>query len=361
MTHPARILLIRPSALGDVCRSVPVLASLRAAYPTATIDWLVQDSFAPAISAHPALSGVIPFARKALGHSVKNARPGPALAFLKDLRIRRYDLVVEAQGLARSGLFAFATGAPRRIGFANARELGWLGLTERFPVSASMHSVDRMLELLRLAGVPPVRDMRLYAPEQDRAAVASDTSLAPGSFVLLAPTSRWPGKRWPATRFAELARQLLASTATSVVIVGSASERDQCGPLLDLATENSRVIDLIGATTVGRLLAIVERSALVVANDSAVLHMAVGFERPLVALYGPTSIDLVGPYQRRADVIQHLEPTDSFDHKDEPTGRRMMDRISVDEVAAAAHARLARTQLTTAPRSPSPSAAPARP
>lgn len=338
--RPNRILIIRPSALGDVCKSVPVLVSLRRAFPDAVIDWLVQDSFTPAIAAHPALSGVVLFPRKALGASMGRLNPGPSLAWMNELRARHYDIAFDMQGLARSGLFAFATRAPRRVGYANARELGWLGYTERHRVGLELHSVDRMLELLKLAGVPPVADMRLYVPESDRAAfTASDSStasLARQRYVLIAPTSRWVGKRWPCERFAELARELLAVTGPAaidrVVVVGSASEREQCGPLLELARNQPRVLDLLGKTSVGGLMALVESASLVVANDSAALHMAVGFGRSLVALYGPTRVGTVGPYRRHANVIQHVRPEEVLDHKSDAAGRAMMERITTPEV-----------------------------
>jgi ADP-heptose:LPS heptosyltransferase len=73
---PERILIIRPSALGDVCRSVPAVVSLRRAYPAARIDWLVQDSFADAARFHPDLSGVVSFARGTLGRDAVRGRPG---------------------------------------------------------------------------------------------------------------------------------------------------------------------------------------------------------------------------------------------------------------------------------------------
>lgn len=337
MNPPRRILIIRPSALGDVCRSVPVLASLRRAYPEAEIDWLVQDSFAPAIDQHSALNRVVPFPRAAFGRDLKRGRIGPLLRWLGTLRRARYDLVLDCQGLFRSGFFAWATRSRRRIGYADARELGWIWLNARHRVDPGLHAVDRMLALVRAAGVEPIADMRLYSAWQDRAAVESDPAFA-GGYILIAPTSRWPAKRWPAERFAALARSL-ADQGHRIVLVGATSERDQCAPLLELAASNSRIIDRIGSTSIARLMALVEASDLVIANDSAALHMAVGFGRPIVALFGPTHVSLVGPYQRDRDVIQHVEPGDAIDHKN-PARRDLMERITVDEVLAAAQARL---------------------
>lgn len=335
---PTSILIIRPSALGDVCRSVPVLASLRGAYPEARIDWLVQDTFADAVAGHPALTNIVRFERGRLGKDLKGVKPASTVRFLRHLRAQRYDLVVDAQGLFRSGMLALATGARRRVGYANAQELGWIGYTERHHVSRDLHAVDRMLALIERAGVPPVADMRLSTLPAWRQ--RAEGTLGESRVAVLAPTSRWAGKRWPAERFAMLAQRLLAMGMERVAIVGARSERDQCGPLIELAASDDRVIDLIGRTSVGELMAVIERAAVVVANDSAAIHMAVGSDRPMVALYGPTSIARVGPYRRERDVIQHVEPGETSDHKDDEAGRAMMERISVDEVVRACASRL---------------------
>lgn len=335
-TTPNHILLIRPSALGDVCRSVSLLVSLRKAFKDATIDWLVQDSFVDAVRQHPDLTRVVPFSRNNFGRDLRSGRFGTLRAFMRDLRGSDYDLVFDCQGLARSGLFTWATKAPRRIGFANAREFGWIGYNERYNVDNAIHTVDRMLKLIEHAGIEPVTDMRLYTNETDRAWTSNQ--IQTGRYAVIAPTSRWPGKRWPAERFAAVARSLFERGIESVILVGSPGEEDQCKPL----TENSdnRIINLIGATSIGQLMAVIEGSSLVIANDSAALHMAIGFDRPAVALFGPTRVDLVGPYRRQNDVIQHVGPGDRLDHKTEALGRPLMERITVDEVMAKIDQRL---------------------
>jgi heptosyltransferase-1 len=330
MPDPRRILIIRPSALGDVCRSVPVLASLRRAFPYADIDWLVQDSFADAIRSHPSLSGVVAFDRKGLGSAASRGKLASLLGFLGTLRARRYDLVIDVQGLARSGVFAWATRAGRRIADRNSRELGWLGATETYRIPPGLHSVDRMLRLLELAKIPPLLDLRLTTPP-DAAPAVEQAGLAGKRYCLIAPTSRWPAKAWPADRFASVATLLLRAGFERVIVVGGRGEREQCAPILELAAKEPRIIDAVGATTVGELMALVEMSSLVIANDSAALHMAVGYFRPLIALYGPTRVELVGPYGRTADVIQHVTADDDLDHKN-PANVRLMERITVDEV-----------------------------
>ena len=114
MDDPRRILIVRPSALGDVCRTVPVLASLRRAFPRACIDWLVQAQFAQAIAAHPALDGIVTFPRSQLAQWWHNPIVGfEMIRWFTSLARSGYELVVDCQALGRSGLITRITGARR--------------------------------------------------------------------------------------------------------------------------------------------------------------------------------------------------------------------------------------------------------
>ncbi len=330
-----RILLIRPSALGDVCRTVPVLASLRRAYPTAIIHWLVQDSFVEAVQHHPALSGIVPFPRRSLAKWYTPGGLSGVRVFLRGLKAGSYDMVVDAQGLFRSGLFAWATRAPVRVGHAGAAELGWLFVNRRVSSAPDAHTVDRMLDLVRSIGVEPVRDLRLYtSPGAHRRVLQLLEPDGPAARTgVLAPSSRWEGKRWPVERLSALAERLLKTGVVErVAVVGAPGEEGQCGPLLRLAERDRRVIPLIGRMGIGDLMALIERAWVVVANDSATLHMSVGLSTPYVGLYGPTDVSRVGPAGGTGTVIQHLHPGDRLDHKAPAPGRRIMERITVDEV-----------------------------
>ncbi len=337
MKPPRRILVVRPSALGDVCRSVPLAVSLKRAFPNAELAWVVQDAFADALRPHPDIDLVIEFPRRTLGDSLKKLRIGPTLAWAATVRDFKPDLCVDAQGLLRSGLISFASGARRRIAYADASEFSWLLATEHAQAPRHIHTVDRMLDLLAGAGVHPVPDLNLHADPRELA--EADRHFGARAPVVLAPTSRWPAKRWPAWKWADLARRLLARNASPIVVVGAPSEREQCRPLLDLAAADRRVHDAVGSISVARLMALIARARLVVANDSAAAHMAVGFHRPLVALYGPTRTNLVGPYQRNHDVIQHTSPADDMNHKRD-RNVALMHRIGINEVLEAGLQRL---------------------
>lgn len=282
------------------------------------------------------LNGVVKFPRGAVGFGKLLGSEGRRALhdFIGSLRGPRYDLVIDAQGLGRSGLFAYWTRAGRRVGYANAREMGWLGVNRRHEVSTEMHAVDRMLELLVREGMEPVRDMRLFASASDLSSI--DPLLRGTRYAVIAPTSRWEGKRWPGARFAEVTRRLLESGRVDyAVVVASGSELDQCAEVLALAKSHPRLLNQVGRTTVGELMALIAQSCLVLANDSAALHMAVGFDRPLVGLFGPTRVDLVGPYRREKDVIQAAVPRAGVSHKDARAGRAMMEGIGVEVVVRA--------------------------
>lgn len=330
MSDPRKILLIRPSALGDVCRTVPVVAALRARYPGTRIEWMVQQGFEDAVRHHPGVDAVVPFDRRALGKQILRGHLGETQAFLRALRHAGYDMALDAQGLARSAVFMWSTRAGVRIGYRQAQEGAWLAANRRVDAPRGLHTVDRMLRLAAAAGANvSTPDMRLYADPDDLSQVILEY---PEPYAVIAPTSRWASKRWPDDRFAQVARDLLERRLVErVIVVGAPGERDQCPACLTLAAEHPRVTDRVGSTSVGMLMALIARSALVVANDSAAVHMAVGFHRPTVALYGPTDTDLVGPYRRPESVVQHREPRDPVDHKNDANAA-MMARITTGEV-----------------------------
>lgn len=338
--QPGRILLIKPSALGDVCRTVPVLASLARAWPDATIDWLVQDGFVDAVSAHPDLGAVVPFPRGRFGRWMRSpAVARELLDWTRRLREARYDLVVDCQGLSRSGFMTRATAAPCRVGDRHAREFSWLAYTDRVDTAAAVHEVDRMFMLVEACGVDVVPDMRLHVPADAAASwQAGVGSLIAGEPVTtLASTSRWESKAWPVARWAELGRRLLDRDGGHLLLLGAPSEREQVEALREaIGGPPERVHCLAGRTSVGEMMAAIEQSDLVVSNDSAALHMAVGFAHRdvrCVGLFGPTDPAKVGPYRREEVVLRAPVPEGrTVNYRDRSIGDSIMQGIGVDAV-----------------------------
>ncbi|NNF41833.1 MAG: glycosyltransferase family 9 protein [Phycisphaerales bacterium] len=325
------MLIVRPSALGDVCRTVPVLASLRAALPEAVIDWVVRDRYQAAIAAHPALDEAIPFPRDRFARWWSPSVARELKRWAGALRRRKYDVVLDCQGLGRSGLITRATGAPRRIGPAVARELAWVAYTDRCPIAPDTHTVDAMLALLAPLDIEPRRDARLYLVEADEdwwTNERRDRGFAGVRYAVLAPTARWQSKQWPIERWRTLAAHLLDGRFDRLVLIGAPGESDQVRPLAG----DERIVDLVGGTTVGQSMAVIAGATLVVATDSAPLHIAVGFDRPCVGLYGPTDPARVGPFDRPDAAIRRVDPGGAGRYRARRLDDAAMRRISVDDV-----------------------------
>lgn len=346
------MLIVRPSALGDVSRSVPLAVSIKRTWPDAELHWLVNEGFEPAIAGHPDVDRVIGFPRRELAKFGRRwAATKRGFAFAAALRRARYDAVYDAQGLARSGFFTWLTRAPRRAGFADAREMGHLGCNVRHRISPEVrHTVDRMLALLEADGIEPVHDLSLHLREQDAERAerfAAAHGLNRGYFVV-APTARWLSKCWPPERFADVtARVLRARPAWKAVLLAAPDEQTQARAMLDaLAHHGSDAGDrqhrvIFPDTSVADLMALLSRCELLLCNDSAPLHIAVGFDRRVVAIYGPTDPAEVGPYRRGDDVVcpdmRGPERRRYARNRSDPT---LIERVGVEDVWAKVSERL---------------------
>jgi len=306
-----RILIIKPSSFGDVIHALPVLSGLRREFPTAKISWLVSTSCAGLLEGHPALDDLIPFDRKRYGQIGRSLPVTAAfLEFVHALRARQFDLVLDLQGLFRSGFFSLASGAPVRVGFASARELAWIFYTHRVVIpDREMHAVDRNYLFARplgFADVPitfdlPVRASARAVVEQ----MLAREGIAPGRpYLLIAPGTRWETKRWPADHFAAVARQAQLEHGLPIVLIGTSQEAEVARQVA--ASAGGRIVNLTGKTTLAEVIALVAGATFAVMHDSGPMHLATALGRPMVAIYGPTSPQRTGPY-RRAEAIARLD------------------------------------------------------
>jgi heptosyltransferase I len=298
-SEPKNILLIKPSSLGDVVHALPVLNLLRRRFAGAKITWLLSRACAGLLEGHPQLDEIMLFDRKRLGQAWRSWRAlGELREFARDLRGRRFDLVVDLQGLLRSGWMAWRSGAAARAGFANAREGAWLFYNLRVPIETiEQHAVDRYLHVAEALGCgrEPV-ESRFHVTAEDRAAVADMVERAERYAVVL-PGANWSTKRWPAERFAELIALMRGRYGLKAVVAGAADA-------VELAPKLGADINLAGRTSLRQLVALLERASLVVANDSGPMHIAAALGRPLVAIFGPTNPVRTGPYGRMDCVVR---------------------------------------------------------
>lgn len=259
-------------------------------------------------------------------------------------------MVVDAQGLARSGLMSLATGARIRISSRAGREFSWIAANRRVSCASEMHVVDAMLQLVGAVGASTIADMRLVAPSSATKWWADErTRCGIGtSYAIFATANGWEGKRWIADRWrallSNIAQELAQRGIRDVVWIGGPGEEQQVrtnigdGPQPEMLVSHN----LAGQTTVGQTMAIVQSASLVVALDSAPAHLAVGFGVPLIALYGATQPATDGPYHSERWCVHggRGERLARHAYRDARRGGAMMERISVDEVAELVRARL---------------------
>ncbi|MBC8105160.1 MAG: lipopolysaccharide heptosyltransferase I [Anaerolineae bacterium] len=296
-TPPRRILLIKPSALGDIVHALPVLNLLKRRWPDAEISWLIGSSFAGLLDGHPQLHEVIRFDRHRFAQAWWNPRAMvQMLRFIIGLRRRQFDLVIDLQGLLRSGLTAKLARSPIRMGFSNAREMAWMFYTHRVPAAADQHALDRNLQVAEALGCgrSPV-EFVLPVDEADREFV-HEMLPADQPYAVLLPGTNWLTKRWPVEYFAALVGPLKQRyNFTSVVAGGSDAA--------ELAPRINGALDLTSRTNLKQLVALLAGAELVIANDSGPMHIAAALGRPLVTMFGPTNPMRTGPWGHDDSVV----------------------------------------------------------
>lgn len=303
--YPAeRIALLKPSALGDIVHSLPVLTALRRRYPHAHITWVVNQVYAPLLDGHRDLNDVLPFDRRA-SHRGWKAAVRSWLVFLRELRRRHFDLVIDLQGLSRTALMMAATGARRRVGLSTAREGATWTYTDVVPVADfnAIHAVDRCWRIAEEFGVGDApKEFHIPIPDEARRWAEATTRGYPRPWLMLGPGARWMTKRWPPQQFAALARRAWDAFGGTVFFVGGDEETPAAQAVRRRLSGPSR--DLTGRTTLPCLAALLQRADVMLANDTGPLHLAAALGRPIVSPYTCTRVRLNGPYRLQAGAVE---------------------------------------------------------
>lgn len=194
--RPERIALIKPSALGDVVHTLPVLHALRLRFPATRITWVINRGLEPLLIDHPDLDETLPFDRHGgIRSLVKLAR---------ELFQHRFDLVLDLQGLLRTGLMCAATRAARRVGLTSAREGSRWFYSDLVEDDLNLHAVDRYWRVAEATGAGSApKEFRV--PISDQARAWANRIRCESPILAVSPGSRWATKRWP--HFAELVNQ----------------------------------------------------------------------------------------------------------------------------------------------------------
>jgi len=331
---PQRILIIRLSAIGDVILSSGLIPVLKSAWPGAEICWLTEEGNAGLLQHNPGLSRVYTLPR---GRWAKAWRAGQYCVVLAnfgqligELRAARFDLVLDIQGLMKSGLLARATGAPRRVGLGSKEGSQWL-MTEVISRSVSSHLPGKEYRALcRALGLGDAGyRLNVAVSEADR--VQADRALAEvgvqGDFAVFCPFTTRPQKHWFDERWVELARRFADDSGMRIVILGGPGD---CGHAERLASE-SGAISLAGKTSLTEAAAVIARARLLVGVDTGLTHLGLAMATPTLALFGSTR-PYLDPAMPRSRVL--YEARDCSPCRRRPTCGGTFDCMRAHEVDA---------------------------
>ena len=323
-----RILLVRLGSMGDIIHTLPALATLRRAFPAATLAWVVEERWADLLAARgsgshargpqmPLVDVVHTVNLKAWRRAF--LKPGTwkeGRGLFRQLRAPAYQAGIDFQGAVRSALLMKWSGAPLRVGASKPRETpASLYYTRRVPFRGK-HVVEHNLSLVEALapGATPVLEFPL--PVDPAAETWCDEELKRrglGSFAILTPGAGWGAKQWPPKRYGEVAQGLARHGLRSLVNAGPGEE--------EIARD---VVEASGGAaqsftcSLAELIALTRRARLAVGGDTGPLHLAAALAVPVVGIYGPTDPARNGPFGSRARVLRSPESRTSHARRSRP-------------------------------------------
>jgi heptosyltransferase-1 len=344
---PRNILIIRTSAIGDVVMASPLIAAVKQAYPESRLAWLAEPGPAELLEGHPMLDEVICWDKPGWKRFFNAGRwlelGWRIYRFARALKIRRFDMVLDAQGLFRSRLMAFLTGAQERVGFAS-KEPGRRLMTRLIPKKPPEGMKQKTmgaeyLRLMRAAGakmtpLPP--DIRLSPAIFARMGKKlAQMEVSPcGPYIVFCPHTTRAQKHWFEERWHTLAEDLWEAFALPIVIPGGGGD----GPATERIRKSShaKIVNLCGMIGIAEAAALIQGASLVIGVDTGLVHLAAGFEIPAVALFGATCPYLAAP-GGRVHVIYHKQACSPCRRRPTCEGRfDCMRAIREEEVLQAA-------------------------
>jgi len=297
-----KILVLKPSSLGDVVQALPVLRLLRQNFPQAGIYWWIDSALRALLEGDPDLTGLFLFERRRWSSPF---HWDELLASVRQMRALKFDWVIDLQGLARSGLFAWLANGDFTVGLDDAREgaRGFYDVAVPRP-GYHAHAVEWYLEVLRQLRVPVHWNFTwLPVCKTAAAAVKSQWRTDAARWIALQPGARWTNKRWPVEYFAELVKGLAEDHPDVRFVILGGHEDGPLGGRIAQA-EPERCLDMTGRTSLPVMIEWIRLSEILVTNDTGPMHVAAALGKPVVALFGPTEPRRTGPYGQVERVLR---------------------------------------------------------
>ena len=292
-TEIRRILVVKPRAIGDVLLSTAVLPGLRQEFKDARIDFLVDSFASPVLDGNPFVDNVITY----------DTRSESSLSIILKVRKIRYDLILDLFANPRTAVITILSGAKFRVGFP----FKWRRLAYNIivpPRSGIVHNIQFNLDALRRIGIPIEEQSPFFfldtESERFAANFTSAKNLSPGRFITFNIGGGWSTKRWPTEKFVQLSRLIVSEIRQPIVVLYGPSEEKEAA---DICRSSGAI--LAPQTTLKQMGAILKASRLLVTNDSGPMHIAATLGVPTLAIFGPTSPRLQGPYGNISEIVRN--------------------------------------------------------
>lgn len=323
---PKNVLIVLHGSIGDVVRALPLADMLRANYPDAKLSWAVESPSLPLIQCQPAINEVIVFDRRRWWRSI--------LPFLRTIRARRFDLVLDLQRHLKSGLISFISGAPLRIGFArqDCKEFNWLFNNSYIAaIDDNLPKIDHYMkfaEFLGIAAQPVTWDFHLQPDEENKIELLLGRVTRP--YAVLFIGTRWQSKNWFPEQIIQCARAVHERYKFDVILLGAKQDEGTATEVQQQA--GAHVRNFVGQTSLRDALGIIAQAVVAIGPDTGLMHIAAAVGTPVVSLWGATSPLRTGPYgfddlivQGRADCVPCYQKRCSI-------GRICMQSITTEEI-----------------------------
>ncbi len=303
------VLIVKLSAIGDVIHALPVSYAIKETFPETRVTWAVEPPARELLEGNPYIDEILLFEKKkfkSFGGFLVNFGP-----LRNKLRAGRFDVALDLQGLGKSAALAFFSGATRRFGTCNMREMSdKISRPVRGP-HAEGHIVERYLDVARAIGCR-VETVKFPLAVSEKDEQIAKTLLVRGgvpegaAYAALAIGANWPNKRWPASSYAALCDWLYEEKIIPVLVGGGAVDEGIAADVM--AKTEIPPVELIGKTSLKQLAAVLRSARFAVGGDTGPVHLAAGLSIPTIMLMGPTDANRNGPYGQPRNAIEIQRP-----------------------------------------------------
>jgi heptosyltransferase I len=306
-----KILIIKPSSLGDVIHTFPVIAMLKNSIPDVEIDWIVNKNIEQILDyLNDYLKDKILFNRSGFKgiNYIKECK-----SLVSDIRKKKYDCVIDLQGLLRSSIMTFLSRAKCKVGFSNPKEkISKFAYNVKIDIPENItHAIEKNIYLVsKFLDIDPlvphfkIPKIEIYKNVIQRIHSESNLDFSKDKYLIVAPGARWNSKRWPTAFFAETLDSIAKSSDIKTVIIGTKDETHLAEEIISKC-KKAKPISLANKTNMIELVELLRNAELILTNDSGPMHIAAALGTMVIALFGPTDPVLTGPFWPNSKVFQN--------------------------------------------------------